>query len=76
MKTLQNHIILFDDECPMCQVYTKAFVKTGMLPENGRTSYQQIPESICPLVDRQRAANEIAMVNTENGEVTLSLIHI
>ncbi|MGO4878382.1 DUF393 domain-containing protein [Pedobacter psychrotolerans] len=73
MNTLQNHIILFDDECPMCQVYTKAFVKTGMLPEKGRTSYQQIPESICPLVDRQRAANEIAMMNTENGEVTYGI---
>jgi predicted DCC family thiol-disulfide oxidoreductase YuxK len=73
MKTLNNHVILFDNECPMCYAYTKAFVKTGMLPEDGREAYQQMPENICPLVDRQRAANEIALVNTENGEVTYGI---
>lgn len=70
---LQNHVILFDEECPMCLLYTKALVSTGMLPENGREPYQQIPPQICPLIDRQRAANEIAMVNTENGEVTYGI---
>ena len=73
MKTLSNHVILFDNECPMCYVYTKAFVKTGMLPADGREAYQQMPENICPLVDRQRAANEIALVNTENGEVSYGI---
>lgn len=73
METLQNHVILFDEECPMCQAYTRVFVKTGMLPEDGRASYQQIPAPIYPLVDRQRAANEIAMVNTENGKVTYGI---
>ncbi|RDC57065.1 DUF393 domain-containing protein [Pedobacter chinensis] len=73
MRTLKNHVILFDDECPMCYVYTKAFVKTGMLPANGRESYQNMPQNICLLVDHQRAANEIALVNTENGEVTYGI---
>ncbi len=73
MKTLPNHVILFDEECPMCDVYTKAFVKTGMLAENGRESYQQTPAEICPLIDRQRAANEIALINTESGEVTYGI---
>jgi len=41
MKTLKNHMILFDAECPMCRVYTHAFVKTGMLDHNGRSSYQE-----------------------------------
>jgi len=73
MKTLNHHIILFDDECPMCNVYTKTFIKTGMLPKNGREAYQNMPENICPMVDKQRAANEIALVNTENGEVTYGI---
>lgn len=73
MKKLQNHVILFDEECPMCRVYTKAFVQTGMLAENGRESYQQTPAEICHLIDRQRAANEIALVNTESGEVTYGI---
>ncbi|KQM79106.1 hypothetical protein ASE74_00595 [Pedobacter sp. Leaf216] len=73
MKTLYNHLILYDNECPMCNVYTKAFVKTGMLEKAGREAYQQMPENICPLVDRQRAANEIALVNIENGEVSYGI---
>ncbi|MFD2584148.1 DUF393 domain-containing protein [Pedobacter vanadiisoli] len=73
MKTLKNHVILFDNECPMCYAYTKTFVKTGMLAQDGRKAYQEMPQNICPLVDQQRAANEIALVNTETGEVTYGI---
>jgi len=73
MKTLKNHVLLFANECPMCYAYTKAFVKTGMLSQDGRTAYQEMPKNICPLVDRQRAANEIALVNTETGEGTYGI---
>jgi hypothetical protein len=69
MKTLNNHIILYDGECPMCKLYTGQFVKRGMLGADGRAPYQQMPEAACPYVDRQRAVNEIALVNTETGEV-------
>jgi hypothetical protein len=70
MKTLENHVVLFDDECPMCKAYTKTFVKTGMLDEGGRAAYQTGMNNICPVIDKQRAVNEIALVNLESGEVT------
>lgn len=70
MKTLENHVVLFDAECPMCQAYTKTFVKTGMLSMNGRTAYQSGMDNICPVIDKQRAVDEIALVDLENGEVT------
>jgi predicted DCC family thiol-disulfide oxidoreductase YuxK len=70
MKTLKDHVVLFDAECPMCSVYTKAFVKTGMLDNNGRTPYQAMQQETCPVYDRQRAVNEIALINVKNGEVT------
>ena len=69
MKTLNNHIILYDAECPMCKFYTDQFVKRGMLGAAGRAPYQQMPDAVCPYVDRQRAVNEIALVNTQTGEV-------
>ncbi|MES2108521.1 MAG: DCC1-like thiol-disulfide oxidoreductase family protein [Bacteroidota bacterium] len=69
MKTLKNHMILFDGECPMCRAYTQAFVKTGMLDAGGRAAYQT-DMNVCPLIDKQRAVNEIALVNMANGEVT------
>lgn len=73
MKNLPNHLILFDAECPLCDTYTKAFVKTGMLDAGGRASYQQLEAGSCPMVDRQRAVNEIALVNLQTGEVTYGI---
>lgn len=73
MRTLKNHQILFDAECPMCRVYTKAFVSSGLLEAEGRAAYQDITEESCPMLDRQRAANEIALVNNETGEVTYGI---
>lgn len=57
----------------MCNLYTKGFVKTGMLEKEGRATYQQMPSDICTVVDRQRAVNEIALINTETGEVTYGI---
>ena len=73
MNTLKNHVILYDAECPMCKVYTRAFTSTGMLDTEGRAPYQQMPEFACPIVDRQRAVNEIALVNKSTGEVNYGI---
>lgn len=73
MNTLKNHLILFDAECPMCNLYTSAFVKTGVLDSAGRAAYQQLPAAACPMVDRQRAVNEIALIDLESGEVTYGI---
>lgn len=73
MKTLTNHVILYDANCPMCNIYTTAFIKTKMLDKDGRNAYQEIPTNICPYVDMKRAVNEIALVNTETGQVTYGI---
>lgn len=73
MKTLKDHVILYDAECPMCRLYTGAFQKSGMLDEKGRQAYQYMPQEMCPLIDRQRATDEIALVNTQTGEVTYGI---
>lgn len=57
----------------MCSVYTKAFVKSGMLDHNGRSAYQTMPMDTCPVYDRQRAVNEIALINIKSGEVTYGI---
>ncbi len=36
MKTLRNHTLIYDKECPMCNLYSKGFIQSGMLDENGR----------------------------------------
>lgn len=73
MKSLKNHLILFDAECPMCKLYTKGFTKVGMLDPTGAQPYQNMPQNVCPYVDQQRAVNEIALVDTETGQVTYGI---
>jgi hypothetical protein len=68
MKTLQNHVIIYDDECPMCNLYTGAFIKTKMLAKNGRESFSQLNENNL-LIDRSKACDEIALINLENKKV-------
>ena len=73
MKTLSNHTILYDAECPMCKMYTSAFTHIGMLDKTGAQPYQQMSAKFCPFVDQKRAVNEIALVNNSTGEVTYGI---
>jgi predicted DCC family thiol-disulfide oxidoreductase YuxK len=69
MKTLKDHVILYDAVCPMCNLYTKGFIEAGMLDQNGRLPYQEIPDKFACVVDQKRFVNEIALVHTPTGEV-------
>src|SRR5580698_2819025 len=73
VNTLKNHTILYDADCPMCKAYTNAFTATGMLDPNGRAPYQHMPDFACPLIDHQRAVNEIALINKTTGQVTYGI---
>lgn len=69
MKTLQNQTLLYDEDCPLCQVYTTGFIKAKMLDENGRKSYCQLSENEQSFVDIKRASNEIALIDNQNKTV-------
>lgn len=73
MKTLANHTIYYDSECPMCALYTGAMVKHGLLDEQGRASYSEAACAFHPQLDAKRARNEIALVNHETNEVKYGL---
>jgi hypothetical protein len=49
------------------------FTATGMLDTDGRAPYQQMPDFAGPLIDRQRAVNEIALINKTTGQVTYGI---
>jgi predicted DCC family thiol-disulfide oxidoreductase YuxK len=68
MKTLKDYVLIFDGECPLCRTYSSAFVKTGMLDVHGRESYQEMDTRVCYLVDKDKARNEIALVNKHTGD--------
>ncbi len=69
MKTLENQTLLYDEDCPMCNVYTAGFIKAGMMDKNGRKPFVAITEAEQEYVDIQRATNEIALVNHHNKTV-------
>ncbi|MEN2400219.1 hypothetical protein GKZ90_0010550 [Flavobacterium sp. MC2016-06] len=69
MKTLQNQTLLYDEDCPLCQVYTTGFIKAKMLDENGRKSYCELSENEQNFVDVNRASNEIALIDNKNQTV-------
>ncbi|MCS3531316.1 DUF393 domain-containing protein [Chryseobacterium sp. JUb7] len=73
MKTLKNHTLIYDNECPMCNIYSKAFVKSGMLDGQGREAFTDLTFRNKELIDFNRAKNEIALVDHENNQVIYGL---
>jgi len=69
MKTLENQSLLFDEDCPLCQVYTTGFIKAGMLDENGKKPFSNLTEEEHNFIDIKRASNEIALVDNKNKTV-------
>lgn len=69
MKTLEHHTLLYDEDCPLCQVYTSGFIKTGMLDQNGRQPYSTISSENQNFINLERASNEIALVDNKNKTV-------
>lgn len=69
MKTLENQTLLFDEDCPLCQVYTTGFIKAGMLDENGKKPFSNLSEDEKNYIDIKRASNEIALVDNKNKTV-------
>lgn len=69
MKTLPNQTLLYDEDCPLCNVYTSGFIVTGMLDKDGRKTYADITDEEHLFVDSRRACNEIALVDNKSKTV-------
>ena len=73
MKTLANHQLIYDQDCPLCTVYSGAFIKAKMLDENGRQNFRELRTETKCLLDEKRAKNEIALVDFSNQKVYYGL---
>lgn len=75
-----NTALIYDQECPACCLYTKAFVKTGLMDQNERISFSELTDStVVQLIDWNKARNEIPFADTENKKVYYgvdALLHI
>ena len=73
MKTLKNHTLIYDNQCPMCNIYSKGFIKAGMLDESGREAFTELSVKNKDLIDFNRAKNEIALVDHAKNKVIYGL---
>ena len=70
MKTLNNHSLIYDTDCPLCVGYTNAFTRYNLLDENGKRPFSKLTEEDKRTIDIHKASNEIALINTKTKEVT------
>ena len=73
MKTLTNHTLIYDAECPLCNAYTSQFIKQVMLDKNGRTAFANFDFEGNPKIDKNLACNKIALVNNTTNEITYGI---
>lgn len=73
MKEFDRYILLFDAECPVCTWAAGTNAANSILGKSGITSYQNFQNGACPVINRQRAANEVALLNLKTGEVTYGI---
>jgi predicted DCC family thiol-disulfide oxidoreductase YuxK len=69
MRTLNNHTLLYDEDCPVCNIYTSGFIKARMLDNQGRKPFVTITTEEENYIDLERAKNEIALVDNKNKKV-------
>lgn len=68
METTGN-IMIYDDACPMCAAYTKAFVSTNLLSKEGRQSFSNIDADWLSQIATIRCRHEIPLINTKSNTV-------
>lgn len=73
-------ILLYDAECPLCEAYSSAFIKAGLLGADERRTFSSLGgDAFMGRVDSARQGNEIPLVDV-NGGATIygvdALLHL
>jgi len=69
MKTLNNHSLIYDTDCPLCVGYTNVFTNYNLIDEKGKKPFSKLTEEDKEIIDMHKASNEIALINTKTKEV-------
>ena len=70
---MSKQVIIYDDACPLCTAYTKAFVKAGLLAGDGRQSFSSVDKEVMRLIDETKCRNEIPLIDTSTGKITYGI---
>lgn len=66
---MKNIALLYDEDCPLCRWYTRIFVKYGIIPADGRISYNQYIVLHPNEVDTNIAQTKIACINHQTNQI-------
>jgi predicted DCC family thiol-disulfide oxidoreductase YuxK len=66
---MKNKILVYDDNCPLCQWYSGLFVKYGFLEPEGRKAFSVLDEKLLVQIDFNKSRNEIPLLDTTSGKV-------
>ncbi len=64
-----THMLLYDQDCPLCNWYTGAFIRHGFLSRDGRLPYSEAVEHPELTFDATLSRNKIALVDPVKGTV-------
>lgn len=70
---LEQKVILYDDSCPMCKLYTQGFVRFGILTPEHRVGLAHAEPAYTAGLDLNRARHEIPLLDVETGAVTYGM---
>lgn len=66
---MDNKILIYDDNCPLCTWYSGLFVKFGFLNANGRKPFSTLDNELLSKIDFDKSRNEIPFLDTATNTV-------
>ena len=70
---LEDKVIVYDDSCPMCKIYTYWFVAVGLLKQENRVGFATASQEITANIDMDRGRHEIPLYDRVTGETIYGL---
>jgi len=70
---LNNKVIVYDDSCPMCKIYTYWFVAMGLIKPENRVGFATASLDITSNIDLNRGRHEIPLYDRVTGETIYGL---
>jgi predicted DCC family thiol-disulfide oxidoreductase YuxK len=66
---MENKILIYDDNCPLCTWYSGLFVKYGYLNADGRKPFSTLDSELLAKIDFDKSRNEIPLLDTTTNKV-------
>jgi hypothetical protein len=66
---MENKILIYDDNCPLCTWYSGLFVKYGFLNADGRKPFSTLDNELLSKIHFDKSRNEIPLLDTTTNKV-------